>query len=1250
MKTIETIKQKYFLSIFAILSFLCFSNIIAQDFWTKLHGPEGGRIWSSAVDRTGGIYNGTIFHGTYGGGIYRSTDNGNTWLEVNEGIGSFYIFDIVVGSSVYAATNGGIYRSDDNGNTWQLKNNGLAGGSWWALVIDQSGGIFAGNLGAGVYYSTDNGENWSGGIGNLADGIIKDLAINNAGELFASGNGGVHRSTDNGASWTQIVNGLGWMDVWSLSFFQNGSNENIIAGTSGGGVFISQNNGDLWQEFNNGLSNLKVYHTLENATNDLFLGTQDGVFKSYDFGLNWVQSGINNEKVHSLVENNANNIFAGTRIGNFRSLDNGSSWNLINTGFISGPVKDLDVHPNNMIFVLSENGVSVSSDNGISWLRKNNGLIDTTYKELRINDQGNIFVGTAIGIYRSDNNGDNWAFKGLAGDLVQNIVFNTSGHVFAGTWGTIGGIYRSEDNGDSWTHLTNLNEDDIPAIAINHNDNTIFAGEWGNGVFRSSDNGDTWTPVNNNLTNTQIRALAINDAGDVFAGTEGNGIFRSHDNGDNWVEINTGLFDGIVRSICINSMGHLYIGTENNGIFFSNDNGDNWIPLNGGMPYPKVFDLALNSDEYFLAATSGGMFMSVIPSALPQPLLSLPIDGETGIELDPVLQWNSALGATSYEAQVNDNPTFNPPLVWSLSGITNLSEQAYGLSGQTTYYWRVRGDNFTGSSGWSDVWSFTTYSLPLLTTQDATNVTNVSAELNAVVNPNGHQIVVGFEYGEDMSYGTHSPASPDTISGTIGIPVSARVTWLSTDTEHHYRVIVSHLDGSFNIVGNDKMFYTGEYPATIDVSTSVNFPSNGTASNYQASDYRLVGLPGQKDDMLNITRFLTGEHGTDWQAYWDNGTDSQNASDYLVEYNGSDQFKFGDGNALWIINKGNMNVNEIGIPTVPLNVNDVFSIVLHPGWNIITNPYDIGIAWWEIQQYNSFGEPLYSFDGSWQEVQNFNPYEGYYFDNTSGLNVLEIPYAAILPKQVNNNLFEWQVGIHLTAGDIFVSSTSFGVSKGSDTGRDKYDFRKPRAVGAIPSVYFYRPEWDDGYGVFATDIRPEIQEAENWNFNVSGSLNQKSTLTFSGIEDVPKQHDIYLLDETHSVYINLRDKSEYSFVPVIKTSDFSVLVGNQETIFEELENLIPTEFKLGRNFPNPFNPSTIIPVSIPKGSKLTLKVYDVLGQEIRTIYDGTKDTGKHYFRWDGTNYLNQQVAAGIYLYRLNTSQGHVFVGKMVLVK
>jgi len=264
---------------------------------------------------------------------------------------------------------------------------------------------------------------------------------------------------------------------------------------------------------------------------------------------------------------------------------------------------------------------------------------------------------------------------------------------------------------------------------------------------------------------------------------------------------------------------------------------------------------------------------------------------------------------------------------------------------------------------------------------------------------------------------------------------------------------------------------------------------------------------------------------------------------------------------------------------------------------------------------------------------------------------LLIPYGATSQSASSRpKNHTWKIDVSLSIEGKKVSSSKLGVSKRAKNSLDEFDYRKPRAIGAMPSVYFNRPEWDEKYSIFACDMRPEIQEVEKWDFTISGTVNQKTTIAFSGIDDVPAQHEVYLVDEIHSVYVNLREKSEYSYSPVISKSNFSVLVGNQDKINEELENLIPTEFQLGKNFPNPFNPSTTIPVSVLEESELTLKVYNVLGQEIKTIFDGTRETGRHYFRWDGTNYRNQQVAAGIYLFRMITDKGHSFVGKMILVK
>jgi flagellar hook assembly protein FlgD len=90
---------------------------------------------------------------------------------------------------------------------------------------------------------------------------------------------------------------------------------------------------------------------------------------------------------------------------------------------------------------------------------------------------------------------------------------------------------------------------------------------------------------------------------------------------------------------------------------------------------------------------------------------------------------------------------------------------------------------------------------------------------------------------------------------------------------------------------------------------------------------------------------------------------------------------------------------------------------------------------------------------------------------------------------------------------------------------------------------------------------------------------------------------------------------------------------------------LPQDFALGNNFPNPFNPVTTIPVSVPHDARVTIKIYNILSQEITTLYRGTLTTGKHYLTWDGSNF-----ASGIYYCRLLSESGKRATSKMVLTK
>ena len=99
-----------------------------------------------------------------------------------------------------------------------------------------------------------------------------------------------------------------------------------------------------------------------------------------------------------------------------------------------------------------------------------------------------------------------------------------------------------------------------------------------------------------------------------------------------------------------------------------------------------------------------------------------------------------------------------------------------------------------------------------------------------------------------------------------------------------------------------------------------------------------------------------------------------------------------------------------------------------------------------------------------------------------------------------------------------------------------------------------------------------------------------------------------------------------------------------------IDQIVPSEFALGKNFPNPFNPSTTISLMIPERSEITLKVFNILGQEITTLYQGNLDAGIHFFRWNGINVEGHQAPSGIYIYAMSTAHGHQLVRKMVLIR
>ncbi|MFQ5584064.1 MAG: FlgD immunoglobulin-like domain containing protein, partial [Calditrichia bacterium] len=102
---------------------------------------------------------------------------------------------------------------------------------------------------------------------------------------------------------------------------------------------------------------------------------------------------------------------------------------------------------------------------------------------------------------------------------------------------------------------------------------------------------------------------------------------------------------------------------------------------------------------------------------------------------------------------------------------------------------------------------------------------------------------------------------------------------------------------------------------------------------------------------------------------------------------------------------------------------------------------------------------------------------------------------------------------------------------------------------------------------------------------------------------------------------------------------------------------LPQNVVLYQNYPNPFNPTTEIRFALAEGGRVELKIYDLLGREVKTLLGECRDPGRYIVQWDGTNDAGQPVASGVYLYRLKAGdptagpgQSYTAVRKMLLVR
>ena len=599
--------------------------------WTS-SGPYGGYVRTLAVDPKTPT---TLYAGTSGEGVFKSTDSGSTWSLANTGLTNLFIYALAIDPStpetLYAGTNHGeVFKSTDAGRTWAVGNNGLPSSDpvfpeILALIINPKtpSTLYAGTR-YGVFRSTDAGETWSTASTGLV-GHLNCLAIDplTPATLYAGTDQGVFKTQDGGGTWTDANVGLTNLYVFALAI--NPVTPATLYAANLGGIFRSTDSGGTWRAANTGFTNSIVKTLLidPSTPSTLYAGTTpmglalkgEGVFKSNDSGSTWVPRNTNltNPTIAALAINPSApaTLYAGTFGGGiFRSADAGATWAVANSGMDSLSISAIAIDPANPATVYAGTrgfggyGFFKSIDAGRTWAVTTPGQPYPNITCLAIDPAApsTIYAGTeGGGVFKSTDAGATWADAsvGLTNKWVSVLEVDPSNPsiLYAGTYLYDGAtVFKSTDAGASWeaadTGLTNLS---VRALVINPSVHSTIYAATDSGIFKSTDSGGSWTAVGSTIRYVNALAIDPSTPATLYAGTS-SGIFKSTDSGANWTE--AGLTSKSVAALAINPSkpATLYAGTYGGGVFRSTDSGGRWSAINAGLPSPtyQVEVLALD--------------------------------------------------------------------------------------------------------------------------------------------------------------------------------------------------------------------------------------------------------------------------------------------------------------------------------------------------------------------------------------------------------------------------------------------------------------------------------------------------------------------------------------------------------------------------------------------------------------------------------------------------------------------------------
>ena len=590
-----------------ILCLILFVSLSKAQIWEQTNGPYGGNVASLAIHP-----NGDLYAGVWGGGLLRSTNNGNSWSCI--GFTGSDVGGIFISSNGYIFLTESVpYRSTDYGITWQEV-------AYGPIAKDNAGNIYSSRRSGNVIYkSTNSGTSWIEWTyyyySDPNDFLFKDPQ-----NVFLSDHlNGIYRLVNNiwVKSFPSMPGGLG---TWCIEVTNGGV---LLAGTgyygpssSPKGVYRSVDNGVNWERvFSNGIENTQVFSIVTNSAGIIFAGTTNGVFKSADEGVTWDPIGMQDQYVNSIVSIGTSTLIGTNSSGFHRWKSSGTTWENINVGLFVNKTLSVAIDQTTQnYFAVTSVGIFRSTNRGDLWqsvLARNfeANFGESIKKVPFVVDLNSDIIYTVQSppnrLYHSSDDGTTWDYWTLPSQFYCLESGSGTGVFWGG--GDVG-IFYSNDYGLNWNQILSAPHL-VKYINLESTTGYIFAGSDGSGIYRSTDLGTNWRSFNIGLLNSSVESVAINSIGDIFAGTH-NGIFRSKDLGGNWKYV--GLDQDTVITMVINSLDHILVGTMSGYVYISRDNGNSWNDYSSGLNTTQVRCIVLDENDFALVGTaSSGVYRSI---------------------------------------------------------------------------------------------------------------------------------------------------------------------------------------------------------------------------------------------------------------------------------------------------------------------------------------------------------------------------------------------------------------------------------------------------------------------------------------------------------------------------------------------------------------------------------------------------------------------------------------------------------------